>query len=132
MRERIARAVDRDGDEDALREALKQEPGNVDAVIGLTQALLAQKRPHEALEALDNVLLVAPNDMRALNAKGVILDNEGRHDEAQALYRKALIAEPENQMLRNNLKLSLALDGKTDTASASLQPPPREPATLAR
>ncbi|WP_342709714.1 tetratricopeptide repeat protein [Bradyrhizobium sp. B124] len=122
MRERISHALGRDSDEQTLRDTLKQQPDNIDAAIPLARALLARKSPDEALDVLDTVLLAVPGDLRALNAKGVVLDHEGRHHEAQALYRQALQTEPANLMLRNNLKLSLALDGKPATGNASLQP----------
>ncbi|PDT77544.1 hypothetical protein CO675_08050 [Bradyrhizobium sp. C9] len=115
VRERIAYSLGRDADEQALRDTLKQQPNNVDAAIPLARVLLARKSPDEALEVLDNVLLAAPGDLRTLNAKGVVLDQKGRHQEAQGLYRKALEREPSNAMLRNNLKLSLALESKTET-----------------
>ncbi|TIM81173.1 MAG: tetratricopeptide repeat protein [Mesorhizobium sp.] len=99
MRERILREVGQDVQERALRDEVKQ----------LTKALVAQKRPHEAVEVLDSVLVAAPANVRALNAKGVILDIEGRHDAAQALYRRALETEPGNQMVQHNFNLSLAL-----------------------
>lgn len=113
MRERILRAVGQDAQERALRDDLKQHPDNVDAAIRLTKALLAQKRPDEALQVLDSVLVAAPGDLRALNAKGVVLDSKGRHDAARAVYRQALETEPGNQMLHHNLNLSLAFDGKS-------------------
>ncbi|AGS25296.1 tetratricopeptide repeat protein [Rhizobium etli] len=113
MRKRILSAVDEDVRERALRDELERQPDNVDAAIRLAKALLAQKRPKEALEVLDRVLLTAPGNLRALNAKGVVLDIEARHDAAQALYRQALENEPGNQMLLNNLNRSLALDGKS-------------------
>jgi Flp pilus assembly protein TadD len=122
MRKRIALAAGGDADEEVLRDALKQEPANIDAAVRLAQTLLAQKRLDEALEVLDNASIAVPGDLRVMNAKGVILDNEGRHHEAQALYRHALATEPGNEMLRNNLSLSLALDGKTDNTNAGLQP----------
>ncbi|MVT55433.1 tetratricopeptide repeat protein [Bradyrhizobium yuanmingense] len=125
MRERIAYALQADVDEEALRETLKQQPGNVNAAIPLARVLLARQRPDEALDVLDQVLLAAPADLRALNAKGVVLDSEGRHREAQALYRQALATTPDNPVLSNNLKLSLALDEeKAKAGSASLQPFP--------
>ncbi|WP_028350673.1 tetratricopeptide repeat protein [Bradyrhizobium murdochi] len=131
MRERIAHALLRVSGEESLREALKQKPDNVDAAISLTQALLAQRRAGEALEVADKILLTVPGDLRAMNAKGVVLDAEGRHDEAQALYREALAAAPGNQMLRNNLGLSLALARNANTGHASLQPLSHEPHALA-
>ncbi|WP_229176853.1 tetratricopeptide repeat protein [Bradyrhizobium ivorense] len=132
MRERVSRALGRDPDEETLRDALKQQPDNVDAAIPLARSLLARKCPDEALEVLDTVLSAAPGDLRALNAKGVVLDHEGRHQEAQALYREALATQPANPMLRNNLKLSLALEGKAEPATASSQPQTNGQHALAR
>lgn len=122
VRERISHALGRDPDEGALRDALKQQPNNIDAAIPLARALLAANRPNDALEVLDGVLLAAPGDLRALNAKAVVLDHEGRHQEAQELYRQALAAEPANPMLRNNFGLSLALERKTEAGDASPAP----------
>ncbi|CDX38579.1 conserved hypothetical protein [Mesorhizobium sp. SOD10] len=113
MRERILTSVGEDADERALRDQLQQEPGNVDAAIHLTKALVAKKRPKEALQVLDGVLIAAPGNLRTLNAKAVVLDICGRHGAAQALYRQALRKEPGNQMLVNNLNRSLALDEKS-------------------
>lgn len=111
MRKRIALAAGPDSHEETLRDTLEQRPGDIDAAIRLLQSLLAQRRHQEALEVVDNVLAAVPGDLRALNATGVILDHEGRHREAQAVYRQALSTEPVNPMLRHNLDLSLALDG---------------------
>lgn len=126
-RERFACAARGDVDEEVLRGALKKQPDDVNAAIPLARALLARKCPDQAIEVLDKVLLAAPGDLRILNAKGVVLDNEGRHDEAQALYRQALATAPDNPMLTNNLKLSLALDEKGKAGSTSLHPLPNAP-----
>ncbi|WP_244607815.1 MULTISPECIES: tetratricopeptide repeat protein [Bradyrhizobium] len=132
MRERIAHALGQDADEKALRDALKQRPDNVDAAIPLARALLARKCPNDALDVLDGILLAAPGDLRALNAKAVVLDHEGRHREAQELYRQALAVEPANPMLRNNFKLSLALEGKIGGANPAPQADGRHFAALSR
>jgi len=113
MRDRVSRALGRDADEQSLRDAFNQQPDDVNAAVPLARALLARNSADEALEVLDKVLLAVPGDLRALNAKGVALDQQGRHEEAQALYGQGLAIEPANSMLRNNLKLSLALEGKT-------------------
>ncbi|MDA9504556.1 hypothetical protein XI09_07350 [Bradyrhizobium sp. CCBAU 11386] len=122
VRQRISYTLSRDPDEGALRDTLKQQPNNIDAAIPLARALLARNCPNDALELLDGVLLAAPGDLRALNAKAVVLDHEGRHQEAQELYRQALAAEPANPMLRNNFKLSLALEGKREVDDADPAP----------
>ncbi|MGV7213418.1 tetratricopeptide repeat protein [Bradyrhizobium sp. UFLA05-112] len=105
-----------------MRDALKKQPDNVNAAIPLARALLARNCPDQALEVLDKVLLAAPGDLRILNAKGVVLDSEGHHQEAQALYRQALAMAPDSPMLTNNLKLSLALDEKGKAGRTNLQP----------
>ncbi|MEY9231504.1 hypothetical protein ABIF78_003827 [Bradyrhizobium japonicum] len=68
-RERISHALGRDADEGALRDALKQQPNNIDAAIPLARALLARNCPNDALEVLDGVLLATPGDLRALNCQ---------------------------------------------------------------
>ncbi|WP_456852922.1 tetratricopeptide repeat protein [Bradyrhizobium sp. USDA 4501] len=120
MREQSSRTLV-DADEQSLRDAFNQQPNNVHAAISLTRVLLARNSTDEALQVLDEVLLVAPGDLRALNAKGVVLDQQGRHQEAQALYRQGLAIEPTNSMLRNNLELSAAIEGKTGIRNSELQ-----------
>ncbi|GGI27786.1 MULTISPECIES: tetratricopeptide repeat protein [Bradyrhizobium] len=70
MRDRIAYALQADADEETFRETLKQQPGKVNAAIPLARALLVRKRPDEALDVLDKVLLAVPADLRALNCEG--------------------------------------------------------------
>ncbi|WP_244485018.1 tetratricopeptide repeat protein [Bradyrhizobium tropiciagri] len=131
MRERISRALI-DADEQNLRAALDQRPDNVNAAISLARALLARNSSDEALQVLNEVLLAAPGDLRALNAKGVVLDQQGRHEEAQVLYRQGLAIEPTNSMLRNNLKLSAALEGKTGSQNSNQELQTGDQYTLAR
>ncbi|MGY2986048.1 Flp pilus assembly protein TadD [Bradyrhizobium sp. USDA 4516] len=130
-RERISRALI-DADEKNLRAALDQQPDNVNAAISLARALLARNSSDEALQVLNEVLLAAPGDLRALNAKGVVLDQQGRHEEAQVLYRQGLAIEPTNSMLRNNLELSAALEGKTDIRNSNQELQPGDEYALAR
>lgn len=118
---------DFDGARAALREALTLEPRNVDAWVELAQVDLAQEKPAEAMATLDTGLAAAPGELRLLNAKGVVLDRDGQHREAQALYRQALRGQPKNQMVRHNLGRSLALDGHAQEAIAILRPLTREP-----
>jgi len=61
-----------------------------------------------------------PKDPRPYNALGILQDQAGAHDAAQALYRRALEQDPLNTSVRNNLGLSLALNGKRDEAIAVL------------
>ncbi|WP_407185417.1 tetratricopeptide repeat protein [Bradyrhizobium centrosematis] len=117
-RERIIETIGRDADEGALRDALKERPGNIDAAIALARSMLKRKCPDEALEVLDSALLVAPGNLRALNAKAVVLDYKGRHRDAQELYNQALATAPSNSMLRNNLRFSHVLEGEPQAETA--------------
>ena len=57
-----------------------------------------------------------PQDPRPYNALGILRDQAGEHEAAQGLYRLALERDPASFSVRNNLGLSLALDGKRDEA----------------
>ena len=51
---------------------------------------------------------------------GVALDMNGAHAPAQEVYLRAMDLEPDNPVLRNNLALSLAFDGRFDEAISYL------------
>ena len=68
-------------------------------------------QPALAITEYDAVLAAKPDDMRALVNKGVALDLLGRHDDAQALYRKALALAPGDAAILNDLALSMLLAG---------------------
>lgn len=57
----------------------------------------------------------------SLAAQGAYYDKQGDHMMAQKLYRQALVENPSDINIRNNMGLSLLLDGKTEEAAAVLQ-----------
>jgi tetratricopeptide (TPR) repeat protein len=70
-----------------------------------------------------------------LGAEGTALDMLGRRQEAQAVYRRGLQADPTDAALHGNLALSLALEGQQSAALTELraaigapQPDPRQEA----
>lgn len=65
---------------------------------------------------LNQAIKQQPEDPRPYNALGIIRDQAGEHEAAQVLYRTALKFDPKNHSLRNNLGLSLALNGQRDEA----------------
>ncbi len=62
--------------------------------LGASKALLALKRPSEALPYLDIMLKQKPNHAVALCMKGDCLDALKKHEEAQKVYLQAMEAEP--------------------------------------
>lgn len=111
-----------DAAEGQFRTAVKLQPKNVDGWIGLTQVLAARQDANGALASLENGLKANPGNGRLLNAKGVLLDQAGRHSEAQAIYRQALQSNPKDTMVQHNLGLSLAMSGNKAEAIALLKP----------
>jgi Flp pilus assembly protein TadD len=91
-------------------------PARLGAELGLGRSHLATHQPDMALAHFENSARLAPQDAKALIGQGVCLDLLGRRDEAQAKYRAVLAARPTNIAARNNLALSLALDGQFSEA----------------
>lgn len=83
---------------------------------GLGRARLALGQTDAALSDFDCVLAADPDDVAALNAKGVLLDARGRHGEARALFARAGELAPADVRILNNLALSHLSSG--DTAEA--------------
>ena len=68
--------------------------GNNIAVYGNTNQV---KDPNEAIQNFDKALQIDPNATGALNNKGDVLYELGRHDEAIQNYDKVLQIDPNNQ-----------------------------------
>jgi Flp pilus assembly protein TadD len=81
---------------------------------GLGAIYLLQGEPAKAIVEFDAVLSREP---RWTVNKAIALDLLKRHDEAQALYRKALADDPDDVVVINNLTLSLLLSGRTEEAA---------------
>lgn len=93
-------------------EAAQRNPKAADPLLGLAR-IAVMKRDLTLAETLyaQAQPLAAASDVRALYGLGVARDMQGRHREAQDLYRQALAVQPENTGVRSNLGLSLALSG---------------------
>jgi len=79
-------------------------------------------KPAQAQATFSEVLAMRPDDLRALVNKGVALDLDRRHGEAQALYRRALELSPRDPVISNDLALSLMLSGHVEEAQRTLLP----------
>ena len=111
--------------DDAIDQFSQVPPGSsahLAALIGLIKAHLALDEPAKAIAAADSALAAAPHDERVLVDRGVALDSLGRHEETQASYRAVLAASPRHVAARNDLALSLAVNGQYDAAIELLTP----------
>jgi len=123
---RCAEGLARNGKiEDAaalLARRLKNAPHDPEVLetLGAIQVLAGQ--PAHAVQTLSQVLVAKPDDVKALANKAIALDVLRRHDEAQRLYRQALVVVPGDAAISNDLALSLMLSGKAEEARQVLSP----------
>jgi tetratricopeptide (TPR) repeat protein len=92
--------------EDALRKAAELAPRDPRPAYRLAQFYLAYKKP-EAEAALRAVLERDDTFEAAHTSLGILLAAEGRTDEADAQYRRALELRPTDYVAANNLAASL-------------------------
>lgn len=122
----LADALIRAGKIGAARELLQHRQAGVTDQVelrqGLGQVYLLSGQPDEALGELDKVLAARPRDVRALVNRGIALDLQKRHPEAQAMYGQARAIAPDDPVIANDLALSMALQGRTTEARAMLSP----------
>jgi Flp pilus assembly protein TadD len=130
-----AHEIDPDNPEPLMKVATILQALNRDQAAAETYGALLERHPkhHEARYRLGKLHMEAgeaglatmhfdratqsdPQDPRPYNALGILRDQAGEHEAAQGLYRLALERDPANFSVRNNLGLSLALDGKRDEA----------------
>lgn len=123
----LAHALTVQGDADQATETLRTALARVAASDSvrvrkaLGDLLVLSHRPTEAVAVFRAGLDRLPNEVPLLIGLGVAQDNCRDHAAAQAAYRKALTIEPGSIAGRNDLGLSIALAGDTDTALETLR-----------
>ena len=111
--------------------AMTTDPQDNEARYNLAKIYMKIDRLDLAAAQLQTAIEQNPDDPRFYNVLGVIRDQEGKHQEAQAIYREGLAAAPQNVALKNNLALSMGLSGQKDESIAMLQDLAQEPAAAA-
>jgi Flp pilus assembly protein TadD len=114
-------ALGRPADAAAALEAARQlAPHNADVLMGLGRLGLATDPP--AAEALfQRVLEHQPDNAAAWNDIGIARDLQGRHEDAQVAYGRALGLMPSMRAAEVNLALSMAMSGRADEAVRRLR-----------
>ncbi len=106
---------------DAYGQAAALAPKDPAIRRGYGGALLALNQP-ELAEQEYRAAVAAKADAQGYSGLGVTLDLQGRHDEAEAAFRKAYQLAPKSAGTRANLALSLALWDSSNEAIALLAP----------
>ncbi len=106
----------------ALERATELQPGLPGLSRARGRAELRAGNLAAAESAYRSAAAEIPNDPRAWVGLGVALDLQRRHGEAQAAYTSALRADPLDRPARNNMALSVALQGDSARAAQLLEP----------
>lgn len=104
-----------------IENGLTVHRNDLDLRIAYAKALTAAGRFSQALTVADDAIDPASPDWNALLVKGAILDQNGRNDEARALYTQALLIAPNESSLEANLGLSYAMTNDLDKAEQHLR-----------
>ncbi len=78
-----------------FRLALEAQPSSVSSLVGLAAALRLLGEPGEAESVCEGALRIAPEDPQALSLLAELRADRGRFDEAQALFARAITADPD-------------------------------------
>lgn len=96
-------------------------PDSDQLLLVLGQSLLSAGRDGEAIEAFTRIHVINPLNADAYAARGLALDRQERHLDAQRAYARALELEPGRVATRSNYAMSLALVGDLSGAESALR-----------
>lgn len=102
---------------EAFQQALALQPGQPQALLGQATQALAENKPDQGRRLLDQLLASAPNYSRAWLFSGTLEQSQGRLENAEAAYSKAIEHSPlpiEAQLHRALIRLD-----RKDYAGAS-------------
>jgi Flp pilus assembly protein TadD len=105
-----------------LTERLRTNHGQPDLIRALALVDLVAGQPAQAIAQFDLILATNPGDIRALVDKAVALDLQDQHAAAQAIYRQVLANAPTDLAAKNNLAVSMMLEGRIPQALKTLAP----------
>ena len=99
--------------EAAYKRAQEKDPKNNNVDASLAALYLSNGRTTEGLERLNAVIEKNPSTAAGPYAtRGMILEGQGKHEEAKKDYRSALEIDPNSDIAANNLAYMLAEEGK--------------------
>lgn len=104
-----------------LAQAATEHPKDRAVLAAYGRALADVGRYRQALDALERAHAPGRPDWRILSVQGAVLDQMGRHEEAQRYYGTALRIVPDEPSVLSNLGLSYALAKDLVRAEATLR-----------
>ena len=82
---------------EALEGLLQRDPKHLEAKLLLTQVLLSEEKFDQARASLEPILAERPADARVQHTMGLLMEMQGKSEEALACYQRAAELEPENE-----------------------------------
>jgi tetratricopeptide (TPR) repeat protein len=105
----------------AYEQAASLEPKAIEPRLGAMLPLMALRRWTEALAHGQKVIGLAPGDFTAQSRLAYIHYNQGRFDQAELWYRRALAGYPSNVEMRAGLGWSLLKQSRPKEARAEFE-----------
>ena len=102
------------------RQQSPRSPQSIPAELAAAESAIASSDWKTAKTKLDSYLTAHPTDARALFDAGYVADAQNRLDDAAALYRRAIAANPKSFEAHLSLGLLLARQNKLDEARPEL------------
>jgi tetratricopeptide (TPR) repeat protein len=123
-----------------VKEAASADLSPDDRYYEAAAAAIIRRDYAEALDDLQAARARKPDDIRVLNAFGVVYDKLGRFDLSARYYAQAKVLDPGSEIVSNNIAYSLAMQSRagsgpvtpagpvTETATRPLDSAPAQPA----
>jgi tetratricopeptide (TPR) repeat protein len=102
-------------------DVLEMEPGNVEIMTAIANALIQSGRPDQALPVLENAIEKDPGFLAAYNMLAICLINLNRLDEAADISRETISKDPSNAEAYFNLGVVFEQRGMYDQALSSFK-----------
>jgi putative PEP-CTERM system TPR-repeat lipoprotein len=105
---------------EAFDQALKAEPGQLDALLGLARYAQMDKNGAEALALTEQAVAKHPNDAEAWFFQGLLLKAQGQTEPALAAYDKTLALKPDHRTAHIEKAYIEIVSSKYDAAQADI------------
>ena len=115
-----------------MRKMVIYHPKDNDVLSAYGKALAATGNFAKALDAIERAQKPDNPDWRLESAKGAILDQLGKPDEARNMYRKALDIQPNEPTVLSNLGMSYLLTNDLGAAETYLRKASQQPGADSR
>jgi Flp pilus assembly protein TadD len=105
----------------AAQRVIVMAPGNIDGLLELARARIAEGQGFYAIESLKQAQALKPRDWRPATLLGIALEQSQRPDEAKAAHDLALSLDPNNPAVLSNAALFKAGQGDRTGAETMLR-----------